>query len=127
MNNLKCIFAVIIIFAFSSNNSQSASESPQSFTFQGRLYNAAGTDLLEELVSLRLQVYDPSGSCLLYQETQNVDLTNSSGSFSVSVGAAIGAAKRTAGIDPSLGMAVVFKNDPLVQTRAVDGVTCPSG
>ncbi|MCM2351501.1 MAG: tail fiber domain-containing protein [Bacteriovoracaceae bacterium] len=127
MIKIQYIFVLIIIFIFNAEKSLSASESPQSFTFQGRLFNAAGTDLLEEPVSLRLQIYDPSGSCLLYQETQSVDLTNSSGSFSVSVGAAIGAAKRTAGIDPSLSMATVFKNDPLVQTRAVDGVTCPSG
>lgn len=103
-----------------------ASESPQSFSFQGRLLNASGTAPLEEPVIIQFKILDPSGTCLLYQESQSIDLTNQEGVFSLSVGAPLAAPKRTLGVDPALSMASVFKNNPLVETRAV-GANCPAG
>lgn len=100
------------------------SESPQSFSFQGRLFNASGTVPLEEPIQIEFKILDPSGSCLLYQETQSIDLTNESGVFSLSVGSAPGAPKRTVGMDPGLTMARVFKNDPTVETRAAHAMCC---
>lgn len=106
------------------------SESPQSFNFQGRLLNLAGTAGLEEEVNFKFEILDPSGSCLLYSERQSIDLTGKDGLFSLSIGSTVGAAKRTtapdARPDPGLRMAMVFKNEVGVQTRAV-GVSCPSG
>lgn len=101
-------------------------ESPQSFTFQGRLFNSAGTLPLTEPVSLKFQILNPSGSCLLYEENQDLDLTETEGSFAVSVGSAVGAPKRAVGIDPALSMATIFKNDTSSQTQA-NISSCPGG
>ncbi|MGE4234638.1 MAG: tail fiber domain-containing protein [Bacteriovoracia bacterium] len=103
-----------------------ASESPQAFSFQGRLFDAAGTTPLTELISIKLQIFNPSANCLLYQETQNVNTTSTNGVFSISVGSATGAAKRTAGTDPGLTMAAIFKNDTTTATRAA-GANCAAG
>lgn len=102
------------------------SRSPQAFNFQGRLFNASGTSALEEVISLKLQILDPSASCLLYEETQSLDLSYQAGAFSVSVGSALGAPKRSAGVDPGFSMAKVFKNDPTSETRA-QASGCPNG
>jgi hypothetical protein len=120
-------FKLLLLSFFISLSALATQESPQSFNFQGRLFNLAGTAPLEELVGLRFQIFDPSGTCLLYQETQNFDLTNTSGVFAVSVGSATGAAKRTAGTDPGLQMRNIFKNDTTVATRAAASPNCAAG
>ncbi|MGE3610774.1 MAG: tail fiber domain-containing protein [Bacteriovoracaceae bacterium] len=103
-----------------------ASESPQAFTFQGRLFDSSGTTPLTELISIKLQIYNPSANCLLYQEAQTVNTTSTNGVFSISVGSATGSAKRTAGTDPGLTMAAIFKNDTATATRAA-GANCAAG
>src|SRR5262249_53684646 len=85
-------------------------ESPRSFTFQGQLLNASGTAPLTGNASLTLGVYDPNGNCLLYEETQSVNLTASSGLFSVSVGSVKTDLTKRTGNDPGLTMAQVFAN-----------------
>ena len=64
-----------------------AAESPQAFTFQGKLYDASGTTPLTSIVDLTLGIYNPAGTCLLYEETQlAIDLSLTGGIFSVDVG-----------------------------------------
>ncbi|MGE3610778.1 MAG: tail fiber domain-containing protein [Bacteriovoracaceae bacterium] len=128
---MKCVnsfqkLVVLILSLTSFELAIGASESPQSFTFQGRLFDSAGTTPLAEVVELKFQILNPSGNCLLYQETQNVDVTSTSGVFAVSVGSATGAAKRTAGVDPGLSMANIFKNNTSTATRAA-GANCAAG
>jgi hypothetical protein len=120
-------FKLLLLSFFISLSALATQESPQSFNFQGRLFNSAGTAPLEELVGLKFQIFDPSGTCLLYQETQNFDLTNTSGVFAVSVGSATGAVKRTVGTDPGLLMKNIFKNDTTVATRAALSANCAAG
>jgi hypothetical protein len=121
---MKSLFILLLIFSLSAFATQ---ESPQSFNFQGRLFNFTGTAPLEEMVGLKFQILDASGTCLLYEETQNFDLTNTSGVFAVSVGSATGAAKRTVGTDPGLQMKNIFKNDTTVATRAAASPNCAAG
>ncbi|MEQ1876913.1 MAG: hypothetical protein ABL958_09730, partial [Bdellovibrionia bacterium] len=99
--------------------------SSQFITYQGRLMDPSGNSPLTGTVSVTLGILDPSGSCLLYEETQSVDL-GTTGLFALSVGSALGNVKRTAS-DPNLSMSQVFANPsggaPLVPNSA----TCSLG
>ncbi len=102
-------FLLLILFS-SSERGLAASSVAQSFTFQGQLFNAAGTSPLTDTVSLTLGIYSPAGTCLLYEETHTgIDLSLTTGLFSVDLGSATGDAKRT-GNDPALSMSQIFSN-----------------
>ncbi|MEO5969666.1 MAG: tail fiber domain-containing protein [Bdellovibrionia bacterium] len=102
-----------------------AADMSQSFTYQGRFYNSSGTAPLADVVDLSLGIYDPSGTCLLYEESQtNIDLTGTNGLFAVQVGTGLNDSKRT-GSDPSFTMAKIFGNSH-TQLRPAT-VNCPGG
>lgn len=107
--------------------SQSA---PQSFTYEGRLYDNAGNPLNDNSVTFTFQIRSPNGACLLYEETQTIDLSGSAstaGVFALQVGSPIGAAKRSsAPADLNLSMKSVFANQGVV-IRAADPTYCPGG
>ncbi len=64
-----------------------ADDTPQSFTYQGRIYKSNGVDPLEAVsVEFKVQVRSPDGLCLLYEETHLRDMTGTSGIFSLIVG-----------------------------------------
>lgn len=116
----------VFVFGFFFGVTAFAASNSPSFTYQGRLFNEAGTAPLTGNVTLTLGIYDPNGNCLLYQEEQTVDLTGTSGAFSVQVGqAATSGGKRTAN-DPQNSMAAVFANGSAISAH-VDAVNCPSG
>jgi hypothetical protein len=100
------------------------SENAQTFTYQGQLLNNSGSPLSDPSITFVLSIYDPSKSCLLYEETQTVDTSTSNGMFSIQVGSATGVGKRT-GNDPGLRMATVFRNDGS-QLQAA-GANCAGG
>lgn len=103
----------------------SYSENPQTFTASGQLLNSAGAPLLDSSVVLVLTIYDPAKACLLYEETQTIDVSTTNGIFSVQVGqGAVTGGKRTAN-DPGLRMATIFRNDGTLIRSA--GVNCASG
>lgn len=102
-----------------------ASDSPQTFTAQGRFLNAAGTAPLTSIVDLKFGIYNPAGDCLLYEETQTaIDLSLTDGMFAVDIGSVTGATKRTAS-DPGKSMAEIFANTG-TQLRAA-GANCTAG
>ncbi len=82
---------------------------PESFNFSGRLTDSTNT-AVENNVDLTFQIFDPSGACLLYEETGSVNTITTAGRFSVNVGSSVGAAKRQAGVDPGLSMNTIFRN-----------------
>jgi hypothetical protein len=97
---------------------------PASFTYQGIVMNSAGTAPLTSVVSLKLSIYDPTGSCLLYQEQQaNIDLSQTNGTFAVQVGSAVGSAKRVGVADQGLAMTSVFANNGQILAPSTTGCT----
>ncbi|MFZ9595517.1 MAG: hypothetical protein ACO3A2_05505 [Bdellovibrionia bacterium] len=101
------------------------SDTPQSFTYQGRLMNSVGTAPLLDFVDLRFSIYDPSGTCLLYEESQkNINLMASNGFFRLQVGSFPSSTQRTED-DPRLSMKQVFSNE--VSSQQSPRVNCPSG
>ena len=87
-----------------------AADSSQTFTYQGRFFNSSGTAPLRDILDLTIGIFDPSGTCLLYEEEQSaIDVQSTYGVFAVQVGSPTGAAKRTSA-DPGHSMATVFAN-----------------
>jgi hypothetical protein len=99
-------------------------ENAQSFTYQGQLLDSTSSPLADASVVMVLSIYNPTKTCLLYEETQTIDTSSSNGMFSIQVGSVTGAGKRTAN-DPALRMATVFRNDGS-QVRAA-GANCAGG
>lgn len=97
---------------------------PQSFVYQGRLMESNGSPTTGS-VTLKFQIYDPAKHCLLYEESQAVDLTGTDGLFTVAVGSAPGSSKRTVD-DPALPMATLLANGATA-IRAPGGANCASG
>lgn len=115
----KLSFAVSIFVL----GSWAQASNPQSFVYQGRLMESNG-HATTGAVTLKLQIYNPAKTCLLYEESQSVDLTGTDGLFTVAVGSPAGNAKRT-GNDPALAMNAIFSNrNVAVRTP---GTNCSSG
>ncbi len=100
-----------------------AANTPETFSFQGVLSDSTGAPSGDR-VKFKLQILAPNG-CLLYEEeTGFIELANSEGRFSVSVGSPVVSSKRTAN-DPKLAMRNVYNNNPLLQRPAA--ANCPNG
>ncbi len=113
-----------LYFVFLSNAFASAVS--DSFSYQGQFLNSAGTGPLLSVVDLTLGIYDPSGTCLLYEEKQTgLDLSVSGGVFSVQVGSAVGASQRDSN-DHGLSMDTIFANTP-VPILAAASPNCTNG
>src|SRR3989344_6977514 len=79
--------ASVVLFIFATSAISFAGNSmPSTFTYQGRLMNAAGNAPLAGNLTIYFEVRNPSGTCLLYSEYQNVNTTLTSGLFSVRIG-----------------------------------------
>ena len=105
----RCSVALLILFQLFSNSTFGA-DSSQTFMYQGRFFNASGTAPLRDVLDLTIGIFDPTGTCLLYEEQQNaIDVHATYGVFAVQVGSPTGSAKRTLS-DPGHSMTTVFAN-----------------
>lgn len=121
----KISICVVWIFLFLSSVSVEGGNSPSTFTYQGKLTNAAGTSALLDTVTIKIGIYNPAGTCLLYEESQSADTSTTGGVFSIEVGqSSTTGGKRTAS-DPNLSMVTVFANTSS-QIRAA-GANCAGG
>ncbi len=65
----------------------SASATPNSLTYQGRILKNDGTPLEYSNVSFQFEITSPNGQCIIYREqVDHIDLTNSGGVFDVPIG-----------------------------------------
>ncbi len=81
------LFSGLLFLFVTPIHSSFASASPQSFTFEGLLLESDGVTPMSGDVTLTLDIYDPSGACLLYeQQVGPLDLTPEKGVFSVGIG-----------------------------------------
>lgn len=125
LKKLICTFAV----GFAAAHSFAQNDVNLNFTFDGRLFDSSGNPSNSTGADFRLQILDPTGSCLLYEETQTgIDLSDPSpseeGRFSLRVGSALGDAKRS-GSDPANSMATIFSN---ITAAAIPSIgVCASG
>ncbi|MCM2279714.1 MAG: hypothetical protein NDJ89_16690 [Oligoflexia bacterium] len=119
-------FALGVVLLSLSGTLAWAADNARGFILDGHLYNTDGTAALTEVVSLTIGIYSPDGACLLYEESQSgIDLSATGGAFSVQVGSAVGADKRTAS-DPGKSLAQIFANSGS-QLRSVGSTNCLPG
>jgi len=79
-------------------------------TYHGRILKPDGSALEASAVQFTIQIRSPgSESCLLYQESQSIDMSNSGGVFSLELGANPGF-RVAAGIDGGNSISKVFAN-----------------
>src|SRR5688572_9933404 len=120
------LLALMLVLT-STVSSFAAQEAPQTFTYQGRLLNAAGTAPLSGSVDIKFGIYDSSGNCLLYEEQQNINIS-STGIFALQLGSIQGHAKRLiTGRDPNLTMSQVFSTRVGQVLRPAASSDCAGG
>jgi len=126
------MFALLLAAGTATQPCYAASESPQTFTYQGQYLNAAGTAGLSGFIDLTIGIYSPGGTCLLYEEYQaGINLTPTDGMFAIQVGSLTTDPIRTANDPtPPIPMMQIFANAG-AQLRADDSLaatpTCPGG
>lgn len=114
------LILIVILFPLMS---WGAGELSPSFTLDGKLYQ--DTDhtipLSESNVKLRLQILNGTKTCVLYEEEQYVDVSQSEGYFNVQVGSTVGAGKRVSGSDPGNSMVAVYQNTVAIPATGCAG------
>lgn len=81
---------------------------PQSFSVRGRFQDANGANVTGTL-DVTFTIFDPTATCILYEEKQTSVVLTGDGSFNLTVGTPTGDAKRTSR-DPGKSLNVIFKN-----------------
>ncbi|NQZ00663.1 MAG: hypothetical protein HRT45_08345 [Bdellovibrionales bacterium] len=115
----------LLVFASSIFGFSTWASSPQSFTYQGELLDNLG-DPSTETISVRFQILNEAGDCILYEEEQTgVDLSLTAGFFALSVGGPLASPKRT-GNDQALEMHDIFSNAP-AEKLTIGTANCTSG
>ncbi len=116
---------LLVIFPF--GKALSFNEGTQSLTLDGVLYRkGTTTPLADSNIQLKVQVINPAGTCVLYEESQSVSTLNTKGFFNIQVGSAVGSGKRT-GNDPGRTMAQVFQNTVSIAASDLTSASCSGG
>lgn len=104
-------FLSFLLIGFNSRAGQSAA-------IQGRLLNSNGTPVTSSSVLFTVKVKSPGAEdCLLYQETQTLNLSTTQGAFAITLGAGTRAA---ATVDGGNALNTVFANSsPISLTSAI--------
>ncbi len=109
MNKIILTLVLMIWGRFQVN----AIELTKDFNFQGNLLSDSTGAPITTVTSLVFEVFDPSGTCLLYQESQSVT-PDSEGFFSVKVG---GGSRAAAAVDGGALWKDIFQNNTTVSAR----------
>ncbi|MBT4761910.1 MAG: DUF1566 domain-containing protein [Bdellovibrionaceae bacterium] len=95
--------------------------SPQGITLQGTILDAGSFPVEEALVAFTLKIKSAGvENCLLYEETQNLNMTSSGGAFSLTLGQGT---RSGANFEDISTLAQVFNNN----SSAMTVLTCDSG
>lgn len=94
---------------------------PHYLNFDGQLLDNSNNPI-GSATSVTFEIYDPSGTCLLYDETQTIT-PDANGEFSTKIGPATG--NTSSSNDGNLSWEMIFKNDG--QLRGIVATYCPAG
>ena len=111
-----------VIFVFASSLAFAANSG---ITYQGRILKPDGTPLAGATVQFKLQLRTPNANnCLMYEESQILDMRNSNGAFGLTI--ADGTGSRTD--STTLGLDRIFSNaQGSANVFTFDPATCTSG
>ena len=116
-------FVFFLHIFFTGASSSAFNDSPQTFTLDGSLSNTSGSPLFDAAAKVRVQILDPSKTCVLYDEEQTVDTRGTNGKFNIMVGSAVGSGKRKA-LDSANTMQKVYQNVSAITAQAAPSQTC---
>lgn len=103
----RCIFGIGIVISILTSSLAMAGTG---LTYHGRILKPDGSALEAPMVQFTIQIRSPGNeSCLLYQETQSVDMSDSGGAFSLEVGSNPGF-RVSAAIDGGYSLSKIFAN-----------------
>src|SRR4051812_15991750 len=103
-----CTKFFLVGFIIMTALSAGAANEGYTFTYQGYVTNTADVPQPSLAGTFIFQIYDPSGTCLLYEETQGAT-SDTSAMVSLRVGSPTGDPKRSGG-DPNLSMGTIYTN-----------------
>ncbi len=95
---------------------------PTNFNFEGFLLNDPSGTPMSGPVSLKFQIYDPTGSCLLFEETHASVNLDPAGAFSVKVGTGT---RASSSVDGGLSWGNIFSNSSVL--RGTGSPNCTPG
>ncbi|MCK6599006.1 MAG: hypothetical protein L6Q37_11630, partial [Bdellovibrionaceae bacterium] len=91
----------------------------QSFTVQGRILNTDGTPVNGSSVQFKVQIRSPgSENCLLYEETQSLDLSQTQGSFALTIGQG---SRASTSVDGGNALNSIFSNSKVISLSSASG------
>src|SRR4051812_33441911 len=94
-------------------------------SLQGRILKADNTPVTSNNVQFRIQIRSPGAEdCLLYEETQTVNMSSSLGMFQLTVGSG---ARPSALIDGGYAIDKIFSNASTIDLSATAPAACASG
>lgn len=112
---------VMLILAVMISSKAFAADLSQNFSFDGYLLDASSNPITTSS-SVKFQIYNPAGNCLLFEETHAAVVPGSDGYFSVKVGTG---SRSSPGVDGGLVFKTIFQND--AQLRASSTTNCTPG
>lgn len=119
---MKKILLIWIALAGTISTPAHAIDGPANFNFDGVLLNPTTNIPTTGPVALKLQIFDPSGVCLLFEETHPTVAIDLDGGFVVKVGSGT---RSSVGIDGGLAWKTVFSNK--AQLRSSASANCSPG
>jgi trimeric autotransporter adhesin len=103
MNLINKLFILSLVLLSQSSWAQGTN----GFTYQGRILTAADQIPSQTSATIKLDIFNPAGTCLLFSETRTaVNLSASSGYVSF----VLGQGTRTGGVDPGLPLTTILSN-----------------
>ena len=98
-----------------------AQSAPQGLALEGNIFTAAGIPEESSSVSFTIQIKSPgTESCMLYQETQTLNMSNSGGTFAFTIGQGV---RPSSGFEALSSLRTTFNNVP----TTLSGLTCQTG
>jgi hypothetical protein len=107
MGSKKMILRILLLVAISWSMPLHAVDLTQNFNFDGYLLDGSGNPIAGP-VAVKFQVYNSSGSCLLYEETHPTVMPNATDG---SINLKIGSGTRNTGADGGKAYKLIFQND----------------
>ena len=113
---LRLVIGNLILFTLLlSMPAQAVIAGAQTITLDGRLFSSPTSDtaLLDTSVVINIKILAANSTCILYEEKQTVDTSQTDGRFTINVGSATGSGKRT-GADTNNSMTAIFQNNAAI-------------
>ena len=113
--NSKRVFQFLLVAVALSASTTHAQQGPSNLNITGGLFQADGSAVTSASVNFKIEIYDKSGTCLLYSESHlGEDLSNTKGGFSLEIGKGSAINNAIDLVNPATMTSKVFENSGAV-------------